>query len=92
VLTRQLGPKQRKKMAAKDKNNVQESASVNRVSVGGVTHTVIQCSECHQDVDVVENDTPEHSLVEKILSKSVPGRDKSTYKCRNGHDADLEVR
>jgi len=77
---------------ARDNNELRESASVARKNVGGVTVTVIQCVECEAEVDRVENDDPSDSLVEKIIARKVPDRDKGTYTCPNGHKEGLEVR
>ena len=78
-------------MVAKQKSELRENAEVQRIHVGTGVKTRILCSECRAEVDIVENDNPNDSLVEKILSKSVPDRDKDTYVCRNGHDEGLEV-
>lgn len=78
---------------AKESSKMSEKAQVNRIDLPRrLEMTFIDCGECGAEVDGVENDDLNDSLVEKILSKSVPDRDPKTYVCRNGHDGELVVR
>lgn len=78
---------------AKESSKMSEKAQVKRIDLPRrLEMTYIDCGECGAEVDGVENDDPNDSLVEKILSKSVSDRDSATYVCRNGHDGELVVR